>query len=65
MKTYEELKAMATEDLVRYAMETQEELAANRKSSSVYRIGSHPLRTNHTGSTECCMKRSRRRNYER
>ena len=36
MKTYEELKSMATEDLVRYVMETQEELA--EKSEKLERI---------------------------
>lgn len=36
MKTYEELKAMTTEDLVRFAMEMQDELEA--KSDKLERI---------------------------
>lgn len=36
MKTYDELKAMTTEDLVRYAMEMQDELTS--KSDKLERI---------------------------
>lgn len=36
MKTYEELKAMTTEDLVRYAMELQENLDYAKKEREAY-----------------------------
>ena len=36
MKTYEELKAMTTEDLVRYAMELQDNVEAVKKEKEQY-----------------------------
>lgn len=36
MKTYEELKAMTTEDLVRYAIELQENLEFAKKEREAY-----------------------------
>lgn len=37
MKTYEELKAMTTEDLVRYAMEMQDKAVSLEKDRAQYK----------------------------
>lgn len=39
MKTYEEMKAMTTEDLVRYAMELQDKAARLENDAAAYKNG--------------------------